>query len=335
MTIETEISTPVMEEMEDTSVNVEPKTQDVEDTSIAEPETIPAAETETEAVVEEPRMYAGKYKTVEDLEKGYDEAQKSVAKATEFEKKYNELLSRQKMETERIVQERLRQAQSQGYRSAEEQELDMQLKAVEYQLYANNLNSIVSPEYIQDVNNLLTQYYATGHRAYLDEAKRYYNSDFIEQAASIKANYHQQLVNNFNAQRQAKMEAEESQLAEMLKAEFADFLADIQTNEAKALALKTFCNTGSITSKEDMQVFHDIYTQIAKHEREQAIKELEAQKVIEEAKNKAVIGSGLQATGEIGGLKESYTQAEVDAMTQAEFDTLYGKHKDKFLQRIK
>jgi hypothetical protein len=335
MTVETEISTPVMEEMEDTSVNVEPETQDVEDTSIAEPETIPAAETETEAVIEEPRMYAGKYKTVEDLEKGYDEAQKSVAKATEFEKKYNELLSRQKMETERIVQERLREAQSQGYRSAEEQELDMQLKAVEYQLYANNLNSIVSPEYIQDVSNLLTQYYATGHRAYLDEAKRYYSSDFIEQAARTKASYHQQLVNNYNAQRQAKIEEEESQLAEILKAEFADFLADIQTNEAKALALKTFCNTGSITSKEDMQVFHDIYTQIAKHEREQAIKELEAQKVIEEAKNKAVIDAGSQATGEIGGLKESYTQAEVDAMTQAEFDTLYGKHKDKFLQRIK
>ena len=46
MTVETEISTPVMEEMEDTSVNVEPETQDVEDTSIAEPETIPAAETQ-------------------------------------------------------------------------------------------------------------------------------------------------------------------------------------------------------------------------------------------------------------------------------------------------
>jgi hypothetical protein len=336
MTVETEISTPA-ENVEDVDTSLDSAPVDT-DTAEQEPtQQENAAETETKPTVEEApaELYAGKYKTVDDLVKGYKEAEKLISRSNDFEKKYNALLQEQETRAEQIAQERLRQAQQSGYRTAEEQEIDTQIKLAEYQYYAQGLNNVVNPEYLQEVSALLSNYYSTGHKAYLDEAKRYFTSDFIEEVANGKARYEQYLRGEYQSHIKAQKEAQESKLAEEIRAEYGEFLQDIQTNVGKAQALKTFCDVGSITSKADMQVFHSIYNQIAQYERAQAIKELEAQKVIEEAKNKAVIGSGSQATGEIGGLKESYTQAEVDAMTQAEFDTLYGKHKDKFLQRIK
>lgn len=319
---ETEISTPIETAAEDTSTIVEPETTD---TSTAEPEATEIAETETGAKVAEQateKLYAGKYKSIEDLEKGYSEAQKSVAKATEFEKKYNELLQKQQAEIERIAQQRLTQAQQRGFNSIEALEIADKVQVAEFEYYANNLNQ-VSPEYYQEVQGHLLNYYNTGHKAYLDEAKRYFTSDFIERVANEKSRYESQLRGEYQAQQRARAEAQEAELAEILKADYADFLADVQQNEGKAQALKSFCDVGSITSKEDMQVFHDIYNKIAKYERELAIKEYEASKAIEETKNKAVIDSNATNLAPDAG---ALTYAQVANMSQAEFDEAVNKY---------
>ena len=333
MELETEISTPAETEAEDTSTIVEP---DTSDTSTVEPEVTEAAETETEAQVTEQvteeKLYAGKYKSVEDLEKGYNEAQKSVAKASEFEKKYNELVQRQQAEIERIAQQRLQQAQQRGFNSIEAQEIADKVQVAEFEYYANNLNQ-VAPEYYQEVQGHLLNYYNTGHKAYLDEAKRYFTSDFIERVANEKSRYESQLRGEYQAQQKARTEAQEAELAEILKADYADFLADVQENEGKAQALKSFCDVGSITSKEDMQVFHDIYNKIAKYERELAIKEYEASKAIEETKNKAVIDAGVTSGDITSGLKESYTAAEIGAMSMQEYNAICDKYGELELTR--
>ena len=317
---ETEISTPVETVAEDTSTIVEPETTD---TSTVEPEVTDTAETETKAEeVTEERLYAGKYKSIEDLEKGYSEAQKSVAKASEFEKKYNELVQRQQAEIERIAQQKLQQAQQRGFNSIEAQEIADKVQVAEFEYYANNLNQ-VSPEYYQEVQGHLLNYYNTGHKAYLDEAKRYFTSDFIERVANEKSRYESQLRGEYQAQQRARTEAQEAQLAEVLKADYADFLADVQQNEGKAQALKSFCDVGSITCKEDMQVFHDIYNKIAKYERELAIKEYEAAKAIEETKNKAQIDGGINSVIPSDG---SLTYAQIQRMSQAEFDQAVEKY---------
>jgi hypothetical protein len=336
MTVETEISTPVETTEEVTSNTVEPETDSVTSTQEPSTEEIPA-ETETKEVqtVEQPKLYAGKYKSIEDFEKGHNELYGAFNKAKEYENKYNQLLKEQETRAEQIAQERLRQAQQSGYRTAEEQEIDSQIKLAEYQYYAQGLNNVVSPEYLQEVTKLLSDYYSTGHKAYLDEAKRYFTSDYIEQVASAKSMIQQRLSSEIQAKKRAQFEQEQARIDEVINTQYAEFLADSKENTAKADMLKALRGIGGITSNQDMDVFIEYYNRMAQYERAMALKELEAQKVIEEAKNKAVIGSGSQATGEIGGLKESYTQAEVDAMPQAEFDTLYGKHKDKFLQRIK
>ncbi len=87
------VSTPEETTAEDTSSIVEPETTD---TPTDEPETVEVpAETETETKeagppAEEQKLFAGKYKSVEELEKGYKELNGSFTKSKEFESKYNE-----------------------------------------------------------------------------------------------------------------------------------------------------------------------------------------------------------------------------------------------------
>ena len=124
-------------------------------------------------------------------------------------------------------------------------------------------------------------------------------------------------------------------MANTLKADYAEFLADISSNKGKSSALQSFCNAGFINSKEDMQAFVDVYAQIAQFERDLLTKELEAQKAIEETKNKAVIGAGVSVDSVNGGLKDAYTQAEIAQMSQGEFEKLYDKYGKDFTRRIK
>lgn len=340
MTEETEISTPVENDVEDTSAIVEP-TGDV-DTSTAEPEAQDnAAETETgtnsehvESVQEQ--LYAGKYKTVEDLVKGYGEAQKMIAKASEFEKKYNDLLKTQQEAEEKAQLQRLRKAQQRGFNSVEAQQIADKVQLAELEYLAANLNQVINPQDYETARSYLQEYYATGHKAYLDEAKKYFSSQFIENVAIEKSKYEAQLQQELDAQLKQLEESNAQKLADTLKTEYAEFLGDIEHNEGKALALKSFCDVGSINSKEDMQIFQDIYSKIAAYEREQAIKELEAQKVIDETKSKAVVdGYGNNTTLQTG-LKESYTAQEIGAMSQAEYNALCDKYGElEITRRIK
>lgn len=317
---ETEISTPVETVTEDTSTIVEPETTD---TSTVEPEVTDTAETETKAEeVTEERLYAGKYKSIEDLEKGYNEAQKSVAKASEFEKKYNELVQKQQAEIERIAQQQLQQAQREGYRTAEEKQIADIVREAEANEFINAL-SLVDTSVRETVGQYLDAYRLTRDTQYLEAIKPYYPIRFIEQVANDKTRYENQLRGEYEAQQRQRANEQEAQLAEVLKADYAEFLADVQQNEGKAQALKSFCDVGSITCKEDMQVFHDIYNKIAKYERELAIKEYEAAKAIEETKNKSQIDGGVNNVILDDG---SLTYAQIERMSQEEFNKAFEKY---------
>lgn len=298
---ETEISTPDVTVSEDTSTTVEPEQTTGSDTSTIEPDnTNDAAETETSSDAQnggQPPdvLYAGKYKSVEELEKGYNEAQKSVSKAAELEKKYNELLARQEEQARKLADERAQYAKSRGFKTAEEAEIADRVKLAEFEYYANNINS-VPPEYFEKARENLLNYYNTANKAYLDEAKRYFSADFIEQTTLAKANLERQLTAELNQRQQTLRDENEQKLAETLKTDFAEFLSDVSTNEGKSQALKAFCDADFITSKEDMRAFENIYSKIAKYEREQAIKEYEASKTIAQTKQSASIDTGAGQT---------------------------------------
>lgn len=320
MATETEITTPVETADVDTSLETTPvqetdtvvDEQPVEETAVTETQ----AEAQDPQPTEEPVLLAGKYKSVDDLVEGYKNAEKFISKASEYEKKYNELLAKQQEEVQRLAQQKLEQAQLRGFKSAEEQEIADRVQVAEFEYYWGNINNL-SPESAKEAEEYLRAYYQTANPTYLEGAKRFYPSDFVEKVALVKNDLSNKLNGELRQRKQKEYEATQAELANTLKADYAEFLADISSNKGKSSALQSFCNAGFINSKEDMQAFVDVYAQIAQFERDLLKKELEAQKAIEETKNKAVIGAGIDVASN-GDNPPTY--AQIQAMTQAEFD---------------
>lgn len=330
MADETTISTPT-ETVVDTSSTVEPT--DV-DTSTAEPTNdVEVAETETDSaeVVEttqEQKLYAGKYKSVEELEKGYAESQKAFNQVAELKKQIDAMNKAQADAQQKAQMEALKQAQQRGFNSVEAQEIADKVQVAELEYYANNLNQVSAQDY-ETVRQYLANYYQTGHKDYLNEAKKYFSSDFVEKVAIEKSNLRAKLQGEYNQKQQALFAEQEQKLAESLRGEFKDFLDSIKDNEIAQQTLKMYCDTGHIQSKEDMQVFINQLTGLQNYYKDIAIKEYEAQKAIEATKEKAVIDAGNGAENVNG--DKIPTLAQINAMTQEQYEQAYAKYGDKLL----
>jgi hypothetical protein len=322
MAEETEISTPVEETVTDTSSIDEPV--EITDTPPEEPETeVNTAETETEAAEvqtqgqEEQVLLAGKYKTQEELEKGYLELQKLMSKPNEYEQKYNELVKAQEEKERKYQEELLRNANAQGFRTVEEQQADEQIKASELTWYAENLH-LVPEEYREGVRAKLRDYINNPRDINsLKIAESYYPIDFVKEVATAKNVLTSRLQGEITQKRELERVRQEQALADLIKAEYAEFMGDIGQNTAKANALKAMCHAGSIQSKEDMQEFINLYNGIVEFAKAGAIKEYEAQKAIESQKNKAVIDTGLNAANDP---ENPPTYAQIQRMNQDEFN---------------
>ena len=317
MTAEAEISTPVETVTEETSTITEPV--DTE-TPVVEPDvTEEAAEVQAEVAdeVKEPQtVYAGKYNSIEALEKGYKELESKLGQPNEYEQKYNELLKAQQEAERKAQEERVRQAQQYGFKTVEDQEAHEKLQATELEWYANYLN-LVAPENYENARTYLGEYLRTGQVAYFNEAKKLFPLDFVENVANAKTQLSARLQGEIAQKRQLEREQFDKNLASQIKGQFNEFLADSATNQAKANALKAMCDAGAINSVEDMQNFVNLYTSIVDNAKEIAIKEYEAAKAIEETKRKAVIDAGVTADSN-GDNPPTY--AQIQKMTQDEFN---------------
>ena len=314
MTAEAEISTPVEAVAEETSTITEPVEET--ETPVVEPEsTEETAEVQAE-VTEEPVVYAGKYNSVEALEKGYKELESKLGKPNEYEQKYNELLAKQAKAEQEAYEAKLREANNYGFRTVEDQEAHQQLQAAELEWYANNLN-LVSPENYENARAYLGEYLRTGNLAYFAEAEKLFPIDFVKQAGVRKAELGARLQGEIAHKRQLAREEQDRTLAEAIKRDFAEFLGDTATNAQKANALKAMCDAGAINSVEDMQNFVQLYNGIVDSAKELAIKEYKANLAIEETKQKAVIDAGAVNSGD-GDNPPTY--AQLQRMSQEEFN---------------
>ena len=317
MTAEAEISTPVETVTEETSTIVEPT--EVETPTVEPDVTEETAEVQAEVTEEaepQPTVYAGKYNSIEALEKGYKELESKLGQPNEYEQKYNELLKAQQEAERKAQEERVRQAQQYGFKTVEDQEAHEKLQATELEWYANYLN-LVAPENYDNAKAYLGEYLRTGQVAYFNEAKKLFPLDFVENVANAKTQLSARLQGEIAQKRQLEREQFDKNLAEQIKGQFNEFLADSATNQAKANALKAMCDAGAINSVEDMQNFVNLYTSIVDNAKEIAIKEYEAAKAIEETKRKAVIDAGVTADSN-GDNPPTY--AQIQAMTQDEFN---------------
>lgn len=328
MAEETEISTPEVETVETTSSDevVDTTTSNDEVTDSENTAEVETVSNETGKVEPSPQpspegegvLLAGKYKTVDELVKGYQELNKSYTQSQQIQSKYNELLKQQ--EAQNAI--KLEKAKEQGFNSIQEQEINERIMVEEFNDYARAINTI-APEYFEQARQNLLDYYTTANKAYLNEAKKYFPSEFIEQVALKKQDLEQKLKGEYQQKADRERDEQEQKLAETLKEDYAEFLSDLKENASKAKALQMFCNAGFIQSVDDMKVFTDIYNGIANYAKDLAIKEYEAAKAIKETTDKAVIDGGGNASVDLNTMP---TIEQLSKMSQQEYDKAIEKY---------
>lgn len=322
MADETEISTPV----ETSDVTTSTDTPEVSETAEAEvTDDTQTAETETQetqgeggTAPETEKLYAGKYKSIEELEKGYQEAQKTLTQNLQIKAKYDELLKKQEQQEARLLQK----AQEQGYNTINDQQIAQRVAQAELNEFVNALRT-VEPDAQLQVQQYLNDYYQTGDIRYLNEAKRYYPSDFLERVAVGKLQMQNNLKAQFEKETREKAQKADEELAQTLRTDYSDFIETVKGNESMSKALEMFCNAGFIQSKDDMEVFKGIIDGITASVKDQAIKEYEAQKAIDAEKAKAVIETG-NAGLDINSDKVP-TLAQISAMSRDEYSKAVDK----------
>jgi dimeric dUTPase (all-alpha-NTP-PPase superfamily) len=321
MADETETSTPVETSDVTTSTDTPEvsETAEVEvtdDTQTAETET--GTQDEGGTAPETEKLYAGKYKSIEELEKGYQEAQKTLTQNLQIKAKYDELLKKQEQQEARLLQK----AQEQGYNTINDQQIAQRVAQAELNEFVNALRT-VEPDAQLQVQQYLNDYYQTGDIRYLNEAKRYYPSDFLERVAVGKLQMQNNLKAQFEKETREKAQQADAELAQELRTDYSDFIETVKGNESMSKALEMFCNAGFIQSKDDMEVFKGIIDGITASVKDQAIKEYEAQKAIDAEKAKAVIETG-NAGLDINSDKVP-TLAQISAMSRDEYSKAVDK----------
>lgn len=316
MAEETEISTPEVETVETTSSDEVVETTTSND-EIENSEN--AAETETEGgEVEEPQLYAGKYKTVDELVKGYNELQKSYTQGQQIKSKYDELLKQQKAEQDK----QLANAKELGFNTVQDKEISDRVNNYEYQKYANALNDLPQ-EYQKEVFDYLNSYAQTGDKRYLEAAKAYYSSNFVEQTAREAFGFENQLKQQYELRSQKEKQEQEAALFNTLKADYGEWAQGIKECQPIQTALDMFYEAGFINSSEDMKVFTEICDGIMKFASDKAVKEYEANKAIEATKKAASIDGGTVTDVDMSTMP---TLEQLEKMSPAEYDKAVNKY---------
>lgn len=122
------------------------------------------------------KLYANKYKSIEELEKGYLEAQKFVGKAGELEKQ----LTAYKEQEEKAKLAREMQARSQGFSDVEEQKIMEDVVIHEFQLFAQALESGYAGDNYAAAKQALLTYQQTGNPHDLMAAKKLFSPEALE-----------------------------------------------------------------------------------------------------------------------------------------------------------
>lgn len=316
MAEETEISTPEVETETTTSSDEVVETTTSND-EIENGEN--TAETETEdGEVAEPQLYAGKYKTVDELVKGYNELQKSYTQGQQIKSKYDELLKQQKAEQDK----QLANAKELGFNTVQDKEISDRVNNYEYQKYANALNYLPQ-EYQKEVFDYLNSYAQTGDKRYLEAAKAYYSSNFVEQTAREAFGFENQLKQQYELRSQKEKQEQEAALFDSLKADWGEWAQSMQECKPAQDALNMFYNAGFIKSTEDMKVFTEICDGIMKYASDKAVKEYEANKAIEATKKAASIDGGTVTDVDMSTIP---TLEQLEKMSPAEYDKAVSKY---------
>lgn len=291
-----EISTPVETASVDTSVASAPETDTTETvTEPTQPEET-TAETTTETVNQETeptepaeKLYAGKYKSIEDLEKGYKEAEKSFNKVAELEKRIKEFESKQPKYV------------------TDDGKFNPELK-VKYDQYIDNQEFLTYSELARqldtdtraEVERLLGEaqrlYNPRNKSAYilkLKEAKNYFDSEVIESIAENKRTLEAQAKNEMQSYEQKERNRRVNECAAKVKEapELYDLVNKESPNfkpEVLSILDAVFDAYGDVDVPQVMNAINTI--------KALGVKEYQTKQEFEKTKNNASVGQGNNVT---------------------------------------
>lgn len=286
-----ELSTPVENTNVDTSVTSAPETTDTTE-NVTEPTNEPNATAENDQTGEQApettgneKLYAGKYKSIEDLEKGYKEAEKSVTKVAELEKRIKEFESKQP----KYVNE------DGKFNPEIKAKYDRAIDGQEFQAYINLARGL-DADSRAEVEKLLTEaervynpYDKSAYFKKLVEAKNYFPADVIENIAAYKKNLENKLsdeMKNYeDVEKKKKADIcaakikEVPELYELVNPESAEFSQDV-LNILEAV----FSVYQDVNIDDTMKAINAI--------KDLGVKQYKAKQEFEQAKKQANISTG-------------------------------------------
>lgn len=304
-----EISTPVETVSADTSVTSAPETTDTAEI-VAEPTepTESTAETTTETANQDAKptqaekLYAGKYKSIEDLEKGYKEAEKSFNKVAELEKE----IKAYRGNTPKYVNDDGKF--NPEIKTQYEQNIDNK-EFLTYVEYARGLDTETRNEVERLLGEAQRVYNPKNKQAYkakLAEAKNYFSSELIESIANAKRNLEMQArvqMRSFEQQEQSKRAnvcadkiRQEPELFSLVSNQSKDF-----SPEVLGMVETIFDVYGDVDVPQTMKAINAI--------KELGVKQYLAKQEFEKTKTQANVGQGNNiSTTQISGMP---TRAEL------------------------
>lgn len=180
------------------------------------------------------QLIFGKYKTIEEAEKGYKEAEKAFNRASDLEK---QLKAYQEAENNAREQREI-EARNAGFADVNEQEVQYDIANHEFKRYCQALETTLSGEKYTSAYKYLKAYQETGNKQYLDMAKGYFTPAVISQIAGDVAIYGNNALNDYRAKKHAEaVKTSQAKLEEFAGAN-AEWLAPKERQDALGLLIE-------------------------------------------------------------------------------------------------
>lgn len=235
----TEETTPEINSQSDTSGVVEQNDTTVDQTATA-PETQTQtsepnanADTADETAKTEPQLLAGKYKTVDELVKAYKESEKFVTRSSELEKE----LQKYRQAEEQQKQQKEAEARRRGFNDADELQLNFDVKNHEFLSYVQAMETRLSGDAYNKVQQALTRYQQTGNPQDLQIAQSYFNPSIVSQIARETALYEEQRRGQYSEQLKQRRFGEIKQNLEQFAKETEGWLDPKERQDIVGMAI--------------------------------------------------------------------------------------------------
>ena len=235
-----EESTPLNENADDTSdVLEQADTSDAEPAGTSEPEAdSEKAETEAQdggntSEQSADNLIFGKYKSIEDAEKGYKEAEKAITRSAELEKQLKAY--REREEKEAVARQTA--AQKMGFNDADEQQLDFAVKNFEFARCVEALGATLEGDKYAEAYGHLQRYQTTLNPRDLMLAKAFFAPETIARIAEQTALYRQKATGEYHQQLQARHLAEIKGRVASFAKETGDWLNPKERQDIVGLAV--------------------------------------------------------------------------------------------------